>query len=50
MRIHHGWTLNGPLRIRNMPQSVITSHRILVREVELVKEVFLPQLSCSEYV
>ena len=49
MRLHHGWTLNGPLRIRNMPQSGITSHRILVREVESAKEVFLPQVVLSMF-
>ena len=44
MRLRHSWTLSGALHVRNIwsPGSVIC-HRIMVREVETVKEVVSPQ-------
>ena len=43
MRLRHGWTLTGPLQVKdNSTFSNVTCHRITVRE-ESTKEVFSPQ-------
>ena len=44
MRLRHGWTLTGPLQVKDTPTpGNITCHRIMVREVEPVKEVIPAQ-------
>ena len=44
MQLHHGWTLTGPLHVRDTPNSsYVICHRITVREAESVKEMVLPQ-------
>ena len=43
MRLHHGWTLTGPLHVKDISSpSGVTCHRIMVRELESVKEVVSP--------
>ena len=44
MRLRHGWTLTGPLPVKDSPiPDNVTCHRITVREVESIKEVVSPQ-------
>ena len=45
MRLHHGWTISGPLQVQKSSNPAnISCHRISVREVESVKEVVSPQV------
>ena len=40
MRLRHGWTLSGPLQVKNRSYpGTISSHRITVQEMESVKEI-----------
>ena len=44
LRLRHGWTVSGPLRIdTNRDSSTITANRIMVREVETSKEIMAPE-------
>ena len=44
MRLRHGWTLTGPLHVRDTPNpSNVICRRITVREAESVKEMVSPQ-------
>ena len=44
LRLRHGWTVSGPLRIETNPgNNKITANRITVREVETSKEVIAPE-------
>ena len=44
MRLRHGWTLSGPLQVKNRSYpGTISSHRITVQEMESVKEIVSPQ-------
>ena len=37
MRLRHGWTLTGPLLVKDSPTpDNVTCHRIMVREVESI--------------
>ena len=44
IKLRHGWTINGPLRVKKQQDqpAAITMNRILVREVEKVKEILTP--------
>ncbi|XP_067031489.1 uncharacterized protein [Acropora muricata] len=45
VRLHHGWTVSGPLHIVATPiTNKITANRITVREIENVKETITPEL------
>ena len=44
VRLHHGWTVSGPLHIVTAPiTNKITANRITVREIENVKEIITPE-------
>lgn len=44
LRLRHGWTVNGPLRIEtNQDSKKITANRITVREVETQREIMAPK-------
>ena len=43
IRLHHGWTINGPIQVDNQDSSdTATVNRITIREVERVKEILTP--------
>ena len=44
VRLHHGWTVSGPLHIVTAPiTNKVTASRIKVRETENVKEIITPE-------
>ena len=45
VRLHHGWTVSGPVHIVTTPitKKKITANRVTVREIENVKEISTPE-------
>lgn len=42
LRLRHGWTVSGPLRIETNQDKII-ANRITVREVEIQREIMAPK-------
>ncbi len=41
-RLHHGWTIYGPLEMHGISSGIVSSNRIVVREIERSREQMTP--------
>ena len=42
VRLRHGWTIHGPIKVNRQSTGEITANRIMVKPVEKVKEIMTP--------